>query len=48
MKEANYARVASLLKDELKLRPEDVFISLIVVSKENWSFGNGEAQYAPK
>jgi hypothetical protein len=24
-----------------------VFISLIEVKKENWSFGNGEAQYAP-
>jgi hypothetical protein len=22
-----------------------VFISLVEVSKENWSFGNGEAQY---
>jgi hypothetical protein len=25
---------------------EDVFISLVEVSKENWSFGNGDAQYA--
>jgi hypothetical protein len=23
-----------------------VFICLVEVSKENWSFGNGEAQYA--
>jgi 4-oxalocrotonate tautomerase len=29
------------------VRPEDVFISLVEVTKENWSFGNGEAQYAP-
>jgi phenylpyruvate tautomerase PptA (4-oxalocrotonate tautomerase family) len=28
------------------LRPEDVFINLIEVKKENWSFGNGVAQYA--
>jgi hypothetical protein len=28
------------------LRREDVFIGLVEVSKENWSFGNGEAQYA--
>jgi len=28
------------------LRPQDVFINLIEVKKENWSFGNGEAQYA--
>jgi hypothetical protein len=26
---------------------EDVFVSLIEVRKENWSFGNGVAQYAP-
>jgi hypothetical protein len=30
----------------LGLRPEDVFINLIEVQKENWSFGNGIAQYA--
>jgi 4-oxalocrotonate tautomerase len=28
------------------LRPQDVFINLVEVKKENWSFGNGEAQYA--
>jgi hypothetical protein len=28
------------------MRPQDVFISLVEVKKENWSFGNGEAQYA--
>jgi tautomerase-like protein len=28
------------------LRREDVFINLVEVAKENWSFGNGEAQYA--
>jgi hypothetical protein len=28
------------------MRTEDVFISLIEVKKENWSFGNGLAQYA--
>ena len=26
--------------------PEDVFINLIEVKRENWSFGNGIAQYA--
>jgi hypothetical protein len=25
--------------------PQDVFISLVEVKKENWSFGNGMAQY---
>jgi 4-oxalocrotonate tautomerase len=28
------------------LRREDVFINLIEVKTENWSFGNGIAQYA--
>ena len=28
------------------LRREDVLISLVEVRKEDWSFGNGEAQYA--
>jgi phenylpyruvate tautomerase PptA (4-oxalocrotonate tautomerase family) len=29
------------------VRPEDVFINLVEVARENWSFGNGIAQYAP-
>jgi hypothetical protein len=29
------------------VRPEDVFVNLVDVPKENWSFGNGIAQYAP-
>jgi 4-oxalocrotonate tautomerase len=28
------------------LRPEDVFVNLVEVTKENWSFGHGLAQYA--
>ncbi|WP_439333785.1 tautomerase family protein [Stenotrophomonas maltophilia] len=47
MKKAFYAAVANGLHDKLKLRREDVFISLVEVRKENWSFGNGIAQYAP-
>ena len=30
----------------LGVRPGDVFINLVEVKKENWSFGNGIAQYA--
>lgn len=30
---------------ELGVRREDVFVSLVEVAKENWSFGNGIAQY---
>jgi 4-oxalocrotonate tautomerase len=46
MKKAFYKRLADLLVAEVKLRPEDLLISLVEVSKENWSFGNGVAQYA--
>jgi 4-oxalocrotonate tautomerase len=37
--------VADGLHERLGLRREDVFINLVDVTKENWSFGNGEAQY---
>ena len=45
-KSAFYKAIADGLHARLGLRREDVFISLIEVSKENWSFGNGQAQYA--
>ena len=41
-----YRAVADGLHTALQLRREDVFINLVEVTKENWSFGNGEAQYA--
>jgi len=31
----------------LGLRREDVWVNLVEVPKENWSFGNGVASYAP-
>ena len=45
-KKGFYKAVADTLHARLGLRREDVFISLVEVAKENWSFGNGEAQYA--
>src|ERR1700678_2368438 len=47
MKQRFYKAVADGLHETLKLRKEDVLINLVEVAKENWSFGNGEAQYAP-
>ncbi len=47
LKKAFYKRVVELLAQEVKLRPQDVLINLVEVAKENWSFGNGIAQYAP-
>jgi len=45
-KRALYARMAGLLAESPGVRPQDVLISLVEVARENWSFGNGEAQYA--
>lgn len=47
LKRAFYRAVADGLHQRLGLRREDVVINLVEVKKENWSFGNGEAQYAP-
>ena len=44
-KRAFFARVATLLSENPGLRKEDVFINLVECKKENWSFGNGIAQY---
>lgn len=46
-KKAFYAAVARNLAREPGLRPENVFINLVEVSTENWSFGNGLMQYGP-
>jgi phenylpyruvate tautomerase PptA (4-oxalocrotonate tautomerase family) len=45
-KKALYKAIAEGLVGKLDLRPEDVFVNLVEVKKENWSFGNGVAQYA--
>jgi 4-oxalocrotonate tautomerase len=45
-KKAFYKAVADGLNERLGLRREDVIINLVEVKKENWSFGNGTAQYA--
>jgi 4-oxalocrotonate tautomerase len=44
-KRALFKRMAELLAKSPGLRAEDLLINLIEVSWENWSFGNGEAQY---
>lgn len=45
-KKALYARIVELLGEKPGIRPEDVFVNLIEGVKENWSLGNGLAQYA--
>jgi phenylpyruvate tautomerase PptA (4-oxalocrotonate tautomerase family) len=46
-KRALYAAIAANLGRAVGLRPQDAWINLVEVAKENWSFGNGEASYAP-
>jgi 4-oxalocrotonate tautomerase len=47
IKKAFYAAVANGIHEKTGIRKEDVWISLVDVARENWSFGNGEMQYAP-
>jgi 4-oxalocrotonate tautomerase len=48
LKRALYRTVAQRLATAVGLRPEDVWINLVEVARENWSFGNGIASYAPE
>lgn len=45
-KQSLYKAIADGLHAAIGLRREDVLINLVEVKKENWSFGNGIAQYA--
>lgn len=47
MKKALYRSIASRIAETTSIPASDVFINLVEVKKENWSFGNGLAQYAP-
>jgi len=44
-KRALYKRIAGILAEAPGLKPQDLIINLVEVLWENWSFGNGEAQY---
>jgi 4-oxalocrotonate tautomerase len=45
LKQYFYKTLADRLHEGVNIRKEDVLINLLEVPKENWSFGNGEAQY---
>ena len=45
-KKALFAQIAENLARDPGVRREDVFVNLVDVARENWSFGNGVAQYA--
>jgi 4-oxalocrotonate tautomerase len=46
-KKALYRQIVENLTADPGLRPEDIFINLVEVLPENWSFGRGLAQYVP-
>ncbi|HEY2030047.1 MAG TPA: tautomerase family protein [Myxococcales bacterium] len=46
-RQALYKGLADKLEN-LGVRRQDLLVNLVETQKENWSFGNGIAQYAPK
>jgi 4-oxalocrotonate tautomerase len=48
VKKKFYRRIADELHEKQGVRKQDVWISLVDSGREDWSFGNGEMQYAPK
>ncbi len=48
VKKQFYRRIADEIHDKTGVRKEDVWISLVDSGREDWSFGNGDMQYAPK
>jgi 4-oxalocrotonate tautomerase len=45
-KTALFRRIAELLHESPGIRPEDVFVNVLEAAKENWSVGQGLAQFA--
>ncbi|MGF6763905.1 4-oxalocrotonate tautomerase [Paraburkholderia sp. GAS33] len=48
VKKAFYKAIADGIHAKTGVRKEDIVINLVDVAREDWSFGNGEMQYAPK
>ena len=40
-----FKRMAEILAENPGLRPQDLFLNLVEVAWENWSFGEGKSQY---
>ncbi len=45
-KKALFALIAKYISKDTDIRAEDIFINLVETKRENWSFGNGLAQFA--
>jgi 4-oxalocrotonate tautomerase len=48
VKKKFYQHVADEIHAKQGVRKQDIWISLVDAGREDWSFGNGEMQYAPK
>lgn len=48
VKKAFYRKLVDDIHAKAGIRKEDVLINLVDVNREDWSFGNGEMQYAPQ
>ena len=48
VKKKFYQHIADEIHAKQGVRKQDIWISLIDSSREDWSFGNGEMQYAPR
>jgi 4-oxalocrotonate tautomerase len=48
VKKRFFRRIADEIHEKAGVRKEDVWISLVDSGREDWSFGNGDMQYAPK
>lgn len=46
VKKQLYRMIAESVARKAGISQQDVFINIVEVVKENWSFGNGEMQYA--
>jgi 4-oxalocrotonate tautomerase len=48
VKKKFYRQIADEIQEKGGVRKQDVWINLVETGREDWSFGNGEMQYAPK
>jgi phenylpyruvate tautomerase PptA (4-oxalocrotonate tautomerase family) len=48
VKKKFFRRIADEIHEKAGVRREDIWINLVDTNRENWSFGDGEMQYAPK
>ena len=48
VKKQFYQHIADEIHAKQGVRRQDIWVSLVDTNREDWSFGNGEMQYAPR